>query len=47
VDIYGFRSMDWYFGSILSQSVAAKKAIETEPALMDILEVQYLPDPCE
>lgn len=46
IDAGGYRYLIWTFGSILSQAQAAKKAIETEPALCDILTVVYLRDPC-
>lgn len=47
LDFQGYRNVVWTFGSILSQSQAAKKAIESEPAMKDCMVVDYLPDPCE
>jgi len=42
-----YATMIWEFSSILAQAHSAKQAIEREPLLMNILQVQHLPDPCE
>jgi hypothetical protein len=45
--IQGVTEMEWTFGSVLAQAAAVKLAIEKEPALMELLQVRYCPDPCE
>ncbi|KFY29956.1 hypothetical protein V493_02201 [Pseudogymnoascus sp. VKM F-4281 (FW-2241)] len=39
--------MIWEFSSILAQAHSAKQAIEREPAMMNIVRIQYQRDPCE